>query len=64
MAVTERDRVKADGMGRTKRLCCGDRMVMVIGDAWCLITLSLPSSTAVIVGKDSAQLHTVCIQRT
>lgn len=32
-------------------------MVMVMGDAWCLITLLLLSSTAVIVGNDGAELQ-------
>ena len=32
-------------------------MVMLMGDAWCLIMLFLLSSRAVIEGNDSAQLH-------
>lgn len=63
--MTERERVKADGMGRGKKVVLWrgfDHVVMVMGDAQRLITLCLLSSTAVILGNDGAQLHTVCIQ--
>lgn len=56
--MTERDRVKADGMGSGKKAVLWqgfDHTVTVMRNAWFLIMLFLMSSTAVIVSNDSAQ---------